>query len=147
MRDIMAKTLYMGSDHAGLELKNLLLPALREQGWIVEDMGAYDKSGCDYPEYAHAVCAKVLEHDSFGILVCGTGLGMSMAANRHKGIRAAVCSMEFHARAAREHNNANILCLGERVTGPGLALQIAEVFLGTGFTGGRHQQRIEKIEI
>ncbi len=142
----MAKTLYIGSDHAGLSLKNALIPVLTQDGWKVEDMGTKDGNSCDYPDFAHAVCARVLESNSFGILICGTGLGMSMAANRHKGIRAAVCSLEFHARAAREHNNANILCLGERVTAPGLAIELAKIFLATDFAGGRHQRRIEKIE-
>lgn len=143
----MAATVYMGSDHAGLALKSILLPALRDCGWNVEDMGAHNGGSCDYPDYAHAVCGKVLENDSLGILICGTGLGMSMAANRHRGIRAALCSLEFHARAAREHNNANVLCLGERITAPSLALELARIFLETGFAGGRHQCRVEKIEI
>ncbi|SBV94655.1 putative sugar phosphate isomerase YwlF [uncultured delta proteobacterium] len=143
----MAKILYMGSDHAGLSLKNALLPALRQQGWTIEDMGTQSGDSCDYPDFAHAVCTKVLENDAFGILICGTGIGMSMAANRHKGIRAALCTHEFHARATREHNNANVLCLGERVTAPGLAVELATIFLSTEYAGGRHQKRIEKIDI
>ena len=143
----MTKTVYMGSDHAGLALKEVLLPALAADGWHVEDMGTHTKDSCDYPDFAHAVCARVLGTGCPGILICGTGIGMSMAANRHKGIRAALCTHEFHARATREHNNANVLCLGERVTAPGLAVALAKIFLTTEYAGGRHQKRIEKIEI
>lgn len=142
----MNKTIYMGSDHAGFALKEALLPALAAEGWTVEDMGTHSGESIDYPDFAHTVCSKVLETGCFGILICGTGIGMSMAANRHKGIRAAVCTHEFHARAAREHNNANILCLGERVTAPGLAVELARLFLSTEFTGGRHARRVGKIE-
>ncbi|CAK7010075.1 MAG: Putative sugar phosphate isomerase YwlF [Desulfovibrio sp.] len=143
----MNKTVYMGSDHAGLALKETLCSALRDMGWTVEDVGAYTGESCDYPDFAHTVCTRVLETGSFGILICGTGIGMSMTANRHKGIRAALCTHEFHARATREHNDANILCLGERVTAPGLAVELAKIFLTTEFAGGRHQRRIEKIEL
>lgn len=143
----MNRIIYMGSDHAGLALKDLLAKALAGEGWTVEDMGAHSKDSCDYPDFAHAVCTRVLETGSFGILICGTGIGMSITANRHRGIRAALCTHEFHARAAREHNDANILCLGERVTAPGLAAELAKVFLATEFAGGRHQRRVEKIEI
>lgn len=142
----MKKTLYIGSDHAGLALKEALIPALAEDGWQVEDLGAHSKDSCDYPDFAHPVCAKVLETSCPGVLICGTGIGMSMAANRHKGIRAAVCTHEFHVRATREHNNANVLCLGERVTAPGLAVDLARLFLSTEYTAGRHQRRVEKIE-
>ena len=143
----MAKIIYIGSDHAGLTLKNVLIPFLSNEGWTVEDMGTKNADSCDYPDFAHAVCGKVLESGSFGILVCGTGIGMSIAANRHKGIRAALCTHEFHARATREHNDANVLCLGERVTAPGLAVELARIFLATEYAGGRHQKRVEKIEL
>jgi ribose 5-phosphate isomerase B len=142
----MTRHLTIASDHAGLSLKNFLLAELRKEGWNVDDMGTHTQASCDYPEFAHAACANVLEKNCPGILVCGTGIGMSMAANRHKGIRAAVCTHEFHARAAREHNNANVLCLGERVTAPGLALELARIFLATEFEGGRHERRTDKIE-
>lgn len=142
----MKQLVYIGSDHAGLALKASIITALSAESWSVEDMGAHTRESCDYPDFAHMVCARVLETGSFGILICGTGIGMSMAANRHAGIRAAVCTHEFHARAAREHNNANVLCLGERVTAPGLALELAKIFLNTAYTGGRHQKRVEKIE-
>jgi len=143
----MAKIIYIGSDHAGLALKNVLISFLAGEGWTVEDMGTKSADSCDYPDFAHAVCGKVLETGSFGILVCGTGIGMSMAANRHKGIRAALCTHEFHARATREHNDANVLCLGERVTAPGLAVELTRIFLATEYAGGRHQKRVEKIEL
>ena len=142
----MKKVIYMGSDHAGLSLKSVLIPALQKDGWIIEDMGTHTEESCDYPDFAHVVCQKVLETNTVGILICGTGIGMSMAANRHKGIRAALCTHEFHARATREHNNANILCIGERVTGPGLAIELAKIFLTTEYAQGRHEKRVEKIE-
>ncbi len=139
-------TLYIASDHAGYALKEQLVKALREDGQALEDLGTDSAASCDYPDYAHALCRKVLESDGLGILICGTGIGMSMAANRHQGIRAAICTHEFHARAAREHNNANVLCLGERITAPGLAIELARLFLGTEFAGGRHARRVGKIE-
>ena len=139
--------LYMASDHAGYRLKILLAESLRDEGWIVTDLGTHTESGCDYPEFAHPLCAKVLAEQKPGILLCGTGIGMSIAANRHAGIRAALCAHEFHARSAREHNNANVLCLGERVTAPGLALAITRIFLTTAFSGGRHANRVAKIEM
>lgn len=143
----MTKTVYMGSDHAGFALKETLVSALAGKGWVVKDVGTHTRESCDYPDFAHMVCTKVLETGSFGILICGTGIGMSITANRHKGIRAALCTHEFHARATREHNDANILCLGERITAPGLAVELAQLFLSTEFAGGRHQSRLEKIEI
>ncbi|MDL2271629.1 ribose 5-phosphate isomerase B [Desulfovibrio sp. OttesenSCG-928-I05] len=142
-----AKAIYIGSDHAGFALKEVLVAALREEGKNVVDMGPMNAERTDYPDYARTVCAKVLESGDPGILICGTGIGMSIAANRRHGIRAAVCTHEFHARAAREHNNANILCIGERVTAPGLAVELARIFLSASFTGGRHEARVAKIEI
>ena len=134
---------FIGADHAGLQLKNLLVEHLAALGHTVEDKGTHSQESCDYPLYAEAVCKAVLATpESFGVLVCGTGIGMSMAANRLPGIRAALCSCEFQARGTREHNNANVLCLGERVTGPGVALEMARLFLETPFAGGRHLRRI-----
>ncbi len=136
--------IYIGADHAGVDLKTTLIEHLKKQGHTIHDLGTTPGEACDYPNTANDVCAKVLaENEAFGLLVCGTGIGMSMAANRHKGIRAALCSVEFHARACRQHNNANVLCLGERVTGSSVALSIADVFFSTEFEGGRHQRRIE----
>ncbi len=140
------RTIFIASDHAGFSLKAALAGHLQGMGLKVEDMGTHTEQSCDYPEYAHTLCRKVLETGGTGILVCGTGAGMSMAANRHPGIRAALCTHEFLAKATRAHNDANVLCLGERVTAPGLACAIAEVFLSTPFEGGRHQRRVGLID-
>lgn len=134
--------LFIGSDHAGFALKEVLIAHLREQGATVTDLGTHSAESTDYPNYAKPVCEAVLAHNGLGILICGTGVGMSMAANRIPGIRAALCAYEFQARACREHNDANILCLGERVTGPGLAITMLDAFLETPFAGGRHSRRI-----
>ena len=147
---------YIGSDHAGLGLKAALVKRLSETGHDVRDLGPATAESCDYPVYAKKVCEKVLadadgaapgdDPASYGILVCGTGIGMSMAANHIPGIRAALGGCEFQARATRRHNNANVLCLGERVTGQGVALDIADLFLSTAFEGGRHLRRVNQIE-
>jgi ribose 5-phosphate isomerase B len=139
-------TIYIASDHAGFTLKEYLRLWLEERGWKVEDLGPDSCDSTDYPEYAHKLCKNVLETRHKGILICGSGIGMSMAANRHKGIRAALCTHEFHAGASRQHNDANVLCLGERVTAPGLAALLVQRFLNTDFEGGRHQRRVEKID-
>jgi ribose 5-phosphate isomerase B len=143
----MPSRIIIGSDHAGFALKVVLVPFLTKVGHTVTDLGPNDTTSVDYPDYAKAVCRQVLaDPGAFGILICGTGLGMSMAANRMPGIRAAVCVNEYLARMARRHNNANVLCLGERVVGQGLASSIVEVFLATAFEGGRHQRRVDGIE-
>ena len=143
----MPKTIFLGSDHAGLDLKAGLAAHFAAAGHTVVDLGPSDAKSVDYPDFAKAVCAKVLATPgSAGILVCGTGIGMSMAANRIPGIRAALCVNEYLARMTRLHNDANILCLGERVIGQGLAASIADVFLDTAFEGGRHQRRVDMIE-
>ncbi|KHK04091.1 Ribose 5-phosphate isomerase B [Desulfovibrio sp. TomC] len=143
----MPKTIFIGSDHAGLELKAGLAAHVAAAGHTVVDLGPSEAKSVDYPDFAKAVCAKVLETPgSAGILVCGTGIGMSMAANRIPGIRAALCVNEYLARMTRLHNDANVLCLGERVIGQGLAASIADVFLDTAFEGGRHQRRVDMIE-
>ncbi len=137
------KRIYIASDHGGFNLKNFLAPMLREKGYDVYDLGPSDQASCDYPVKAKAVTDAVLANeDSVGIHICGNGIGMSLAANRVRGIRAALCTTEFHARYAREHNNANVLCMGERVTGPGLAADMVRIFLDTPFEGGRHLRRI-----
>jgi len=139
--------IYIGSDHAGITLRTLLCEKLAREGHTLHVFGPAEGESCDYPESARAVCEKVLATPgSFGILICGTGIGMSMAANRMPGIRAALCGCEFQARACRQHNNANVLCLGERVTGPGLALSMAEQFLATDFEGGRHLRRVNMFD-
>lgn len=138
----------IASDHAGFALKQALISHLKEHGHHVDDLGTNSTASCDYPTYAHAVCDKVLATpQSFGILICGTGVGMSMAANRRVDIRAALCSSEFQARAARAHNNANILCIGERVTGVAIALAMLDAFLETPFEGGRHERRINLFDL
>ena len=135
-----------GSDHAGLRLKAALIEHLRAKGVEVTDVGTYTAESCDYPDYAVAVAEKITSKDAdLGLLVCGTGVGISMAANKVPGIRAAAVSDTFSAAATRQHNDANVLCLGERVVGPGLAAMIVDAFLAASFEGGRHQRRIDKI--
>lgn len=135
-----------GSDHAGLSLKRALVDRLRSQGHEVEDVGTLDTSSCDFPDFAIAVSRAVRDgRAEAGLLVCGTGQGMAMTANRVAGIRAAVVADTFTAHATRQHNDANVLCIGERVVGPGLAADIADLFFSTAFEGGRHQRRIDKV--
>ena len=137
----------IASDHAGFEQKQALAAYLRDQGHEVIDRGPGNDDRVDYPDFAELVARDVAGGAAErGVLVCGTGIGMSMAANHIPGIRAALCGCEFQARATRQHNNANVLCLGERVTGQGVALDIAELFLNTAFEGGRHLRRINQIE-
>lgn len=143
----MSKTVFLGSDHAGLALKTALLSHLTAAGHTVIDLGPAEAKSVDYPDFAKLICRKVLDTpEAAGILVCGTGIGMSMAANRMPGIRAALCLNEYLARMTRLHNDANVLCLGERVMGVGLAASVADVFLETPFEGGRHQRRVDLIE-
>ena len=137
----------IGSDHAGLLLRGVVKAALFAHGVEVNDLGPQEPTSVDYPDYAAKVCAEVTAgHADLGVLVCGTGLGMSIAANKVQGIRAAVCRTEFEARLARQHNDANVLCLGERVTGPGLAEAILAAFLSAEFEGGRHAKRVDKVK-
>ena len=136
----------IGCDHGGFILKNMLVDHLKEKGYEIVDCGSYDGGPVDYPDIAKKVCAAVREGEAEkGILVCGTGIGMSIAANKHKGIRAAVCSEHFSARYTRLHNDTNVLCLGARVIGGGLACELVDIFLNTPFEGGRHQTRVDKI--
>jgi ribose 5-phosphate isomerase B len=136
----------LGSDHAGLSLKKEIIKHLEEKSLEIKDFGTYTEESCDYPDYAYAVAREVSgKNYDLGILVCGTGIGISIAANKVKGIRAAACSDTFSAHASREHNDANIITLGERVVGVGLALDIVDTFLNSTFQGGRHQKRIDKI--
>lgn len=139
--------IFSGSDHAGLPLKLCLNERLRVWGHEVEDLGTHTSASCDYPDFAHAVAVAVArDPEVLGLLVCGSGIGISIAANRHHGVRAALCHTALEARLAREHNNANILALGGRIIGEELAIHILEAFLGGVFAGGRHQLRVEKIE-
>ena len=136
-------TIYIASDHGGFNLKTFLVQHLKSKGHDVHDLGPADPASCDYPLKARDVTDALLKNEeALGILVCGTGIGMSMAANRVPGIRAAVCTNEFHASYARAHNNANIICLGERVSGQGIAANMVDIFLSTPFEGGRHLRRI-----
>jgi len=137
----------IASDHAGFELKRHLVLRLEVSGVRHEDLGVHDETSADYPDLAHALAAAVAGgRAERGVLVCGTGIGMSMAANRHPGIRAALCHDAFTAEMARRHNDANVLCLGARVLGTGVAEQVLEIFLATPFEGGRHARRVGKIE-
>lgn len=136
----------IGCDHGGFELKNEIIKFLENEKYEVKDFGTYSTDSCDYPDIAlpvaEAVAAKEYE---FGILICGTGIGIGISANKVPGIRAALCSDTFSAHATRQHNNANILTIGQRVVGTGLAIDIVKTFLSSEFEGDRHQKRIDKI--
>jgi ribose 5-phosphate isomerase B len=139
--------LLIAADHAGYDLKTLLIEHARGRGWEVVDLGPGGHDSVDYPDYAHELARRLSAGDADrGVLVCGTGIGMSMAANRHPGVRAALCHDAFTAEAARRHNDANVLCLGGRTTGPGVALQMIDLFLTTPFEGGRHARRVGEID-
>jgi ribose 5-phosphate isomerase B len=134
----------IGCDHGGIDLKNTVLSVLVELGHEVDDQGCNSTDSVDYPDFAKSVSTLVKEGKcQCGILICGTGIGMSMAANRIPGIRAALCNEMFSAKMSREHNDANILCLGARVIGPGLAAEIVQTWMNSEFAGGRHQRRID----
>ena len=135
----------IGCDHAGVEMKKAVIAALEEKGFEFRDLGT-DGEPCDYPVIAEKVCNEVLGGGcERGILICGTGIGMSIAANKIKGIRAALCSDSFSTKFTRLHNDSNIMWMGARVLGNGLACELAEIFLTTGFEGGRHQRRVDLI--
>ena len=137
----------IASDHAGVDLKVRLIELIGECGHEIRDLGPADAGSVDYSDFAHAVAVAVAAGDADrGILICGTGIGMSLAANRHPRIRAALCHDAFTAEMARRHNDANVLCIGARSTGAGVAEQMVRIFLDTPFEGGRHQRRVEKIE-
>jgi ribose 5-phosphate isomerase B len=136
----------MGADHAGYHAKEVIKKYLLEQGYPVEDLGTWSDESVDYPDYAKKVAEKVAAgEDDLGVLVCGTGIGMAIAANKVEGIRAAVAHDGMTARMAREHNDANVLTLGGRVVSDAQAVEIAKEFLSVKFAGGRHQRRIDKI--
>ena len=140
--------LAIGCDHAGYELKQEIIRHLEEKGIEYKDYGCYDESPCDYPVFGRKAAQAVASGEcEKGILICGTGIGISIAANKIKGIRAALCHDVFSAKATREHNNANMLAMGARVVGPGLALMIVDTFLNTEFSNAeRHQKRIDMLE-
>jgi len=142
------KFIYIGSDHAGYELKEILKKYLAEKEFKFLDLGAFSTDSVDYPDIAREVAEKVVEEkNALGVLICGTGIGMMMAANKQPGVRAAVCTHELMAKMARMHNDANVLCLGSRIIGVELAEQILGVFLETVFEAEeRHERRIKKME-
>ena len=138
-------SIIIGSDHGGFNLKAEIISHLKANGYEIEDLGCYNLESCDYPVIAKSVAEEVLKTSNKGILICGTGIGVSIAANRYNGIRASHCTDTFTARMTRMHNDSNILCLGERITGVGLAKDIVDIWLNTDFEGGRHQKRIDMI--
>ena len=134
----------IGSDHAGYELKLKVIDHLEERGILVVDVGSDSVDRCDYPVYADALCKKIqLGECELGILVCGTGIGMSIAANKIRGIRAACCNEIFTAEITRRHNNTNVLCMGARVIGEEVAYKVVDAFLEAEFEGGKHQRRVD----
>ncbi|MBR1680392.1 ribose 5-phosphate isomerase B [bacterium] len=137
----------IGSDHGGFNLKNKIIKFLEEKGYEVKDYGTYSTDSCDYPVYAKAVAKSVANGENEkGIIVCGSGIGVSIAANKVKGVRAALCHESHSAMLSRLHNDANVLCLGERITGESLALDIVDVWLKSEYEGGRHQKRIDMLD-
>jgi ribose 5-phosphate isomerase B len=142
----VASTIALGADHAGFHLKEALKAWLIEQGYQVVDYGTHSPESVDYPDYAVQVAEAVADQKvERGVLICGTGIGMAMTANKVPGVRAALCSDLYTARASREHNDANVLALGGRLMGPEMALDILRMWLETDFAGGRHRRRIDKI--
>ena len=136
----------LGCDHGGFEHKNAIAEHLKTRGFEVVDCGIYENKSVDYPDIAKLVCEQITSKNcELAVLVCGTGIGMSIAANKVKGIRAAACSEHFSAKYTRLHNNSNILCLGGRVIGVGTALELVDLFVDTEFEGGRHTNRVNKI--
>jgi ribose 5-phosphate isomerase B len=136
----------VGSDHGGFECKQMIIRFLKDIGQEVVDQGCYSMESVDYPDFADKVCASIQSGEcERGILICGTGIGMSIAANRNRDIRAALCHEAYTARMSREHNNANVLCFGGRVLGPEIALDVVGTWVEPEFSGGRHQRRLDKM--
>ena len=141
------RSILLAADHAGYELKEALASHLTDLGWEPVDLGTESEASCDYPDFAHRLAEALASgHAAHGVLVCGAGIGMTMAANRHAGVRGANCLTEQMAALAREHNDANVLCLGSRLVDETTAKKILWTFLETPFGGGRHQRRVGKIE-
>lgn len=140
------KVFYLGTDHGGLSLRDPVITAAQEAGYEIVDFGTTTSDSVDYPLYAEKVCQAMKEKPGMGVLLCGTGIGVSIAANRFAHIRAALCHLPLEAQVARQHNNANILCLGGRILSPETAQELTRLFLQTDFEGGRHQRRIDQIE-
>ncbi|MCK5760007.1 MAG: ribose 5-phosphate isomerase B [Candidatus Delongbacteria bacterium] len=138
--------IYLGSDHGGFELKEIIKIFLEDNNYTVEDLGCYSEGSVDYPQFGRAVAKAVVENNARGIIICGTGVGISMAANKVKGARAGLCHSIEYAKLTRQHNNANILAMGGRFIEPDLAKKITEAFMNTEFEGGRHQRRVDDID-
>jgi len=141
----MNKKIAIGCDHAGFQLKKALISHLREQGWELVDFGCPSEESIDYPDYAHPVAEYVENNNSLGVLICGSGNGISMSANKHQGVRSAICWTKEIAALARQHNNANILSLPARFITIEEGLKISNTFFSTDFEGGRHERRVNKI--
>lgn len=142
----MKKQIPIGADHAGFQLKERIKNHLRSKGYEIEDFGCFSEDSIDYPDFAHPVASKVEEDtDTLGILICGSGNGINMTANKHQGVRSALCWKKEIAQLAREHNNANILTLPARFLSEEEALEITDIFFSTDFEGGRHERRVNKI--
>lgn len=142
---MLRKNLYIASDHAGFDLKKNLCEYFKKKNLFFKDLGCDDNTSCDYALYAQKLCKKI-DENSFGVLICGSGIGISIAANRHKNIRAALCSEPLSARLAREHNDANILALAGRLIAKDMAIELIKCFINTDFKKGHHQRRIDLIE-
>ena len=141
------KKIIIGCDHAAYDLKLKVIDHLVELGYEVADVGTDSEASCDYPVFAHRLCKRIQSGEfELGILICGTGIGMSLVANKHKGIRAACCSDTFSARLTRNHNNANVLCFGARVVGMGLAFDLVDNFINAEYEGGKHAKRVAMID-
>lgn len=139
---------FIATDHAGVAIKPEVIAILQTYGHDVIDLGPFNDERVDYPDFAHRLCHEVLEHEGTqGILICGSGIGMSLSANKHVGIRAALCHDAYTAQMARAHNDANVLCFGQRIVGLGVIESILEAWCKTSFEGGRHAQRVSKIEL
>lgn len=137
----------IANDHAGLPLKSAALDAIRALGHEVIDLGTNSADSVDYPDFAHALAGKIANGEaSMGVLICGSGIGVSIAANRHKGVRAALCSEPLSAALSRQHNDANVLCMGARLIGPAVAEAMIKAFDATAYEGGRHQRRVDKLD-
>ena len=142
----MSETVAIAADHGGFDLKSILIPELRALGHAVLDLGTMSHDSVDYPDFAEVVAAAIRDgRAQRGVLICGTGIGMSIAANRHRAIRAALVHDALSARLARQHNDANVLVMGGRLLGPELAKDCLKVFFTTGFEGGRHARRVAKL--
>ena len=138
--------IYLGSDHGGFELKEIIKTFLEDNNYTVEDLGCYSEESVDYPQFGRAVAKAVVENNARGIVICGTGIGISMSANKVKGARAGLCHNIEYAKLTRQHNDANILAMGGRFIDPDLAKKVTEAFLNTDFEGGRHQRRVDDID-